>query len=120
MAKPIRYTDAQIETARRKLRSLAAQNQGHTRAETAGILSADVRKAAQKGYSIRQIRQVLAEAGLAISLDRLKALLNAPEENSQAELSDNSSNASAIAPLLEEKAAHPATSPSLLREEEEL
>lgn len=120
MAKPIRYTDAQIETARKKLRSLAAQNQGHTRAETAGILSADVRKAAQKGYSIRQIREVLAEAGLAISLDRLKALLNAPEENSQAELSDNDGEADEIAPLSEKKSAQPATSPSPLREEGEL
>lgn len=120
MAKPIRYTDAQIETARKKLRSLAAQNQGHTRAETVGILSADVRKAAQKGYSIRQIREVLAEAGLAISLDRLKALLNAPEENSQAELSDTGGTSEAIAPLPDEKLAHPAASPSLVLEEEEL
>lgn len=120
MAKPIRYTDAQIETARKKLRGLAAQNQGHTRAETAGILSADVRKAAQKGYSIRQIREVLAEAGLAISLDRIKALLNAPEENSQAELSDTGGESGATAPLTDEKNAQPAASPSFVREEEEL
>lgn len=120
MAKPIRYTDAQIETARKKLRSLTAQNQGHTRAETVGILSADVRKAAQKGYSIRQIREVLAEAGLAISLDRLKALLNAPEENSQAELSDAGGEAGATTPLPEEKTAQPAASPSLAWEDEEL
>lgn len=120
MAKPIRYTDAQIETARKKLRSLAAQNQGHTRAETAGILSADVRKAAQKGYSIRQIREVLAEAGLAISLDRLKALLNAPEENNQEELADNGGEAGATVPLPDEKHARPAVSPSLGREEEDL
>lgn len=120
MAKPIRYTDAQIETARKKLRSLAAQNQGHTRAETAGILSADVRKAAQKGYSIRQIREVLAEAGLAISLDRIKALLNAPEENSQAELSDNGGEAGATVPPPDVKPAQPAASLLPAREEEEL
>ena len=120
MAKPIRYTDAQIETARKKLRSLTAQNQGHTRAETVVILSADVRKAAQKGYSIRQIREVLAEAGLAISLDRLKALLNALEENSQAELSDNSGEAGAIAPPPDGKPAQPAASSLPAREEEEL
>ena len=120
MAKPIRYTDAQIETARKKLRSLAAQNQGHTRAETAGILSADVRKAVQKGYSIRQIREVLAEAGLAISLDRLKALLNAPEENSQVKRSDNGGKAGRIVPLPDGKPAQPAAGLSLVREEEEL
>ena len=120
MAKPIRYTDAQIETARKKLRSLAAQNQGHTRAETVGILSADVLKAAQKGYSIRQIREVLAEAGLAISLDRLKALLNAPEENSQAGLSDNGGESGGILSLPDEKPAQPATSSSPARKEEEL
>lgn len=120
MAKSIRYTDAQIETARKKLRSLAAQNQGHTRAETVGILSADVRKAAQKGYSIRQIREVLAEAGLAISLDRLKALLNVPEENSQEELSDTGGTSEVTTPLLEEKPAQPTASPSLAWEDEEL
>lgn len=120
MAKPIRYTDAQIETARKKLRSLAAQNQGHTRAETAGILSADVRKAVQKGYSIRQIREVLAEAGLAISLDRLKALLNAPEENRQEELADNGGKSGAIAPPPDGKPAQPAASSLPAREEGEL
>ena len=120
MAKPIRYTDAQIETARKKLRSLAAQNQGHTRAETVGILSADVLKAAQKGYSIRQIREVLAEAGLAISLDRLKALLNAPEENSQAGLSDNGGESGGVLSLPDEKPAQPATSSSPARKEEDL
>ena len=120
MAKPIRYTDAQIETARKKLRSLTAQNQGHTRAETVGILSADVRKAAQKGYSIRQIREVLAEAGLAISFDRLKVLLNAPEENSQKGLSDTGGTSGVTMPLPEEKPAQPAASTSLVREEEEL
>lgn len=120
MAKPIRYTDTQIETARKKLRSLAAQNQGHTRAETVGILSADVRKAAQKGYSIQQIREVLAEAGLAISMDRLKALLNAPEENRQAELADAGSKPGPIAPRPGENPAPPAASTSDVREEEAL
>ncbi|WP_165071263.1 hypothetical protein [Desulfovibrio sp. ZJ200] len=120
MAKPIRYTDAQIETARKKLRSLAAQNQGHTRAETVGILSADVRKAAQKGYSIRQIREVLTEAGLAISLDRLKVVLNAPEENSQAELFATGGKSGVIAPLPDEKPAQPVASTLLVRKEEKL
>jgi len=63
---------------------------------------------------------VLADAGLAISLDRLKALLNAPKENSQAELSDNGGKSEVIAPLLEEKSAQPAASSSPAREEEEL
>ena len=88
MAKALRYTNAQIEAARKKLRGLIAQNQGHTRAETVGILSADIRKALQKGYSLRQIRGVLAEAGLAISLDRLKALQDALAENGQEGLFD--------------------------------
>ena len=120
MAKPIRYTDAQIETARKYMRSLAAQNQGHTRAETVGILSADVLKAAQKGYSIRQIREVLAEAGLAISLDRLKALLSAPEENRQAELSDNGGESGATVPPPDENPAQPVASSSPAWKEEDL
>lgn len=117
MAKPIRYTDTQIETARKKLRSLAAQNQGHTRAETADILSADVRKAVQKGYSIRQIREVLAEAGLAISVDRLKALLTAQEDNSQGKLSANGSKPGAIASQPDENSAQPTASTALVQEE---
>ena len=120
MAKPIRYTDAQRETAGKRLRGLAAHTQAPTRAETAGILSVDVRKAVQKGYSIRQIREVLAEAGLAISLDRLKALLNAPEENSQEELADNGGKSGAIAPPPDGKPAQPAASSLPAREEEEL
>ncbi len=74
MAKARRYTMEQIEAARKKLRSLPMKTIGKTRAEVAELLGKDIRKAARQGYTPRDIRDVLADAGLSVPLTRLEAL----------------------------------------------
>ena len=80
MAKAQRYSMEQIENARKKLRSLAAKRVGKTRAEVAGLLAGEIRKAVEQGYSLQEIRDVLAQSGVQISLARMRNLLNGPDE----------------------------------------
>ncbi|WP_165067622.1 hypothetical protein [Desulfovibrio sp. ZJ200] len=47
---------------------------GKTRAEVAELLGKDIRKAVRQGYTPRDIRDVLADAGLSVPLTRLEAL----------------------------------------------
>ena len=75
MAKARRYTLDQIEAARKKLRSLPLKTAGKTRAEVAELLGKDIRKAVRQGYTLHDIRDTLAEAGLSVPLTRLKTLL---------------------------------------------
>ena len=74
MAKARLYTLEQIEAARKKLRSLPVKTAGKTRAEVAELLGKDIRKAVRQGYTLHDIRDTLAEAGLSVPLTRLKAL----------------------------------------------
>ncbi len=74
MAKAQRYTMEQIEAARKKLRSLPMKTAGKTRAEVAELLGKDIRKAVRQGYTLRDIRDVLADAGLSVPLTRLETL----------------------------------------------
>lgn len=74
MATARRYTMEQIETARKKLRSLPAKTVGKTRAEVAELLANDIRKAVRQGYALRDIRELLKEAGVAVPLTKLEAL----------------------------------------------
>ena len=80
MAKAQRYSMEQIENARKKLRSLAAKRVGKTRAEVAGLLAGEIRKAVEQGYSLQEIRDVLAQSGVQISLARMRNLLNGPDD----------------------------------------
>ena len=75
MAKAQRYTMEQIQAAQKTLRGLASKNAGKTRAETVELLAADIRKAVEQGYSLNEIRDALAKAGIAAPLSRMKALL---------------------------------------------
>lgn len=74
MPKAKRYSMEQIREAQKILRGLKDKNAGKTRAETAELLAGDIRKVAQQGYSLQEIRGLLEKAGIAIPLSRLKAL----------------------------------------------
>ena len=80
MAKAQRYSMEQIENARKKLRSLAAKRVGKTRAEVAGLLAGEIRKAVEQGYSLQEIRDVLAQSGVQVSLARMRNLLDGSDE----------------------------------------
>lgn len=71
-----RYTMEQIEAARKKLRSLPVKEAGKTRGEVAEFLVNDIKKAMRQGYTLRDIRDLLAENGVAVPLTRLKALFD--------------------------------------------
>ena len=76
MATARRYTMEQIEAARKKLRSLPVKEVGKTRGEVAEILVNDIRKALRQGYTLRDIRDLLAESGVSVPLAKLQALFD--------------------------------------------
>lgn len=76
MATARRYTMEQIEAARKKLRSLPVKEAGKTRGEVAEFLINDIRKAMRQGYTLRDIRDLLADVGVSVPLTRLKALFD--------------------------------------------
>ena len=84
MGKAQRYTTEQIQAAQKSLRGLAVKNAGKTRAETVEFLAADIRKAVEQGYSLNEIRDTLAKAGISAPLSRMKALLGQGEGGSGA------------------------------------
>lgn len=84
MGKAQRYTMEQIQAAQKSLRGLTVKNAGKTRAETVEFLAADIRKAVEQGYSLNEIRDTLAKAGISAPLSRMKALLGQGEGGSGA------------------------------------
>ena len=74
MATARRYTMEQIEAARKKLRSLPVKEAGKTRGEVAEFLVNDIKKAMRQGYTLRDIRDLLADAGVSVPLARLEEL----------------------------------------------
>ena len=80
MAKAQRYSLEQIENARKKLRSLAANKASKTRAEAAGLLAGEIRKVVEQGYSLKEIRDVLKQADISVSLARMRELLKSSDE----------------------------------------
>ena len=76
MATARRYTMEQIEVARKKLRSLPVKEAGKTRGEVAEFLVNDIRKAMRQGYTLRDIRNLLADAGVSVPLTKLEALFD--------------------------------------------
>ena len=88
MAKSQRNSLEQIEQGRKKLRGLPDKKGGKTRAETVVLLAADIRKAVAQGYTLKEIRDVLAEAGVSVSLARMQTLLDKDEEMGKPPVAD--------------------------------
>ena len=80
MAKAQRNSLEQIEQGRKKLRGLPDKKGGKTRAETVVLLAVDIRKAVEQGYTLKEIRDVLAQAGVSVSLARMQTLLGEGEK----------------------------------------
>jgi uncharacterized transporter YbjL len=81
MAKAQRYSLEQVRAAQKKLRGLAVKNPGKTRAEIVGLLAGDIRKAVEQGHSLEEIREMLAQAGIPVSLSRMKTVLGQQVED---------------------------------------
>ena len=76
MAKAIIYSDEQVLEAQQALRNKTARKVGKTRSQVAEFLVDDIRKAIEQGYSLKDIKNILAEAGISVSVAKMQAILD--------------------------------------------
>ena len=76
MAKAIIYSDENVFAAQQVLRSKTARKVGKTRSQVAEFLANDIRKALEQGYSLKDIKNILAEAGISVSVAKMQAILD--------------------------------------------
>ena len=75
MAKAVIYSDEDVLAAQQALRSKTARKVGRTRSQVAEFLADDIRKAIDQGYSLKDIKNILAEAGISVSIAKMQAVL---------------------------------------------
>ena len=80
MPKAQRFTMEHILAAQKKLRGLPPKKVGKTRAEAVECLAGDIRKAVEKGHSLKEIRDILAGEGIQFFLSRMAALIKTGKE----------------------------------------
>ena len=85
MAKAIIYSDEDVLAAQQALRCKTARKVGKTRSQVAEFLADDIRKAIDQGYSLKDIKNILAEAGISVSIARMQAVLDSKEKAPQKE-----------------------------------
>jgi len=86
MAKAIIYSDEDVLAAQQALRSKTARKVGKTRSQVAEFLADDIRKAIEQGYSLKDIKNILAEAGISVSVAKMQDIL---KRNGRSEQSDS-------------------------------
>ena len=86
MAKAVIYSDEDVLAAQQVLRSKTARKVGRTRSQVAEFLADDIRKAIDQGYSLKDIKNILAEAGISVSIAKMQAVL---ERDGQAVQNDS-------------------------------
>ena len=79
MAKAVIYSDEDVLAAQQVLRSKTARKVGKTRSQVAEFLADDIRKALEQGYSLKDIKNILAEAGISVSVAKMQAILEKQE-----------------------------------------
>ena len=75
MAKAIIYSDEDVLAAQQVLRSKTARKVGKTRSQVVEFLADDIRRAIEQGYSLKDIKNILAEAGISVSVAKMQAIL---------------------------------------------
>ena len=83
MAKAVIYSDEDVLAAQQALRSKTARKVGRTRSQVAEFLADDIRKAIKQGYSLKDIKNILAEVGISVSVARMQAVLDESRETTQ-------------------------------------
>jgi len=83
MAKAIIYSDEDVRAAQQALRTKTARKVGKTRSQVAEFLADDIRKAIAQGYSLKDIKNILAEAGISVSIARMQTVLDESRETTQ-------------------------------------
>ena len=79
MAKAIIYSDEDVLAAQQALRSKTVRKVGRTRSQVAEFLADDIRRAIEQGYSLKDIKNILAEAGISVSVAKMQAILEKQE-----------------------------------------
>ena len=85
MAKAVIYSDEDVLAAQQALRSKTARKVGKTRSQVAEFLADDIRRAIEQGYSLKDIKNILAEAGISVSVAKMQAILEGKSQASQDE-----------------------------------
>ena len=85
MAKAVIYSDEDVIAAQQALRNKTARKVGRTRSQAAEFLADDIRKAIEQGYSLKDIKNILAEAGISVSVAKMQAILEGKSQASQDE-----------------------------------
>ena len=75
MAKAIIYSDEDVLAAQQVLRSKTARKVGKTRSQVVEFLADDIRKAIEQGYSLKDIKNILADAGISVSVAKMQTIL---------------------------------------------
>lgn len=69
-----------IKTAQKSLDDLPDKNLGKTREEAAEMLNASIRKALEKGYTIREVSEIIARDNVSIPIPTIRAKVLPPKE----------------------------------------
>ena len=83
MAKAVIYSDEDVLAAQQVLRNKTARKVGRTRSQVAEFLADDIRKAIDQGYSLKDIKNILAEAGISVSIAKMQAILEKQDNVSE-------------------------------------
>ena len=83
MAKAIIYSDEDVLAAQQALRSRTARKVGKTRSQVAEFLANDICKALEQRYSLKDIKNILAEAGISVSVAKMQSVLNEKDSKKQ-------------------------------------
>ena len=75
MAKAIIYSDEDVLAAQQALRSKTARKVGKTRTQVAEFLADDIRKAIEQGYSLKDIKKILSDVGISVSVAKMQTLV---------------------------------------------
>ena len=83
MAKAVIYSDEDVLAAQQALRNKTAHKVGRTRSQVAEFLADDIRKAIDQGYSLKDIKDILVEAGISVSIAKMQAILEKQDNVSE-------------------------------------
>ena len=75
MAKAVIYSDEDVLAAQQALRSKTARKVGKTRSQVAEFLADDIRKAIEQGYSLKDIKKILSDVGISVSVAKVQTLV---------------------------------------------
>ena len=89
MAKAVIYSDEDVLAAQQVLRNKTARKVGRTRSQVAEFLADDIRKAIEQGYSLKNIKNILSEAGISVSIAKMQAVLEGDGQTFQSDSADS-------------------------------